>query len=258
MPFGARVEEKVSRFVPVSLFVLSVAAFGQGFTAWQQAGLEQARVRQVSASEIYPDGRPELKFGTSLTVVMLDKTNWTEARALRHLRRTASIFSACGIALDDVDLARGRGPGGKHDMEMSKLHPHGDMPADVVDFALRVPRSASWPRVFLVGRLLGDSALARAYQQGSVPDDEATQYPYMNTAWIAYQAHWEERAEKEYSSLAHELAHLLCRCGHSGGDERHLLHEKRNLLGARILEDDCLRMRTSPFVYPAGKSAESP
>lgn len=247
------------RFATVALLlVLTVAAPGQQYQAWQQAGLERARVRKIAESEIYPDGRPELEHGTSLTVVVLDKTNWTEARALRHLRRTAATFSACGIMLDDVDLARGRGPGGEHDIEMSELHPNGDMPADIVEFASRVPSSASWPRVFLVGRLLGDSALARAYQQGAVSDDEAAQFPYMNTAWIAYQAHWEERAEEEYSSLAHELAHVLCRCGHVGGDERHLLHDKRNMLGARILEEDCTRMRASPLVYALDMSQSTP
>jgi hypothetical protein len=187
----------MSRFAAAAvLSFLSIAAFGQRYEAWQQSGLEQARVRKIAEDEIYPDGRPKLEYGTSPTVVILDKTNWTEARALRHLRRTAAIFAACGIALDGVDLARGRGPDGQHDIDMTDLHPNGDLPADIVELASLVPRAASWPRAFLVGRLLGDEAWARAYQQGAVSDEQAPQFPYMNTAWIAYQAHWEERFAK--------------------------------------------------------------
>lgn len=242
---------------PAIILCLATAALalGQSYRPWPQAEFADARVRSLEAREIYPEGAHEHPWELPLTVVLLDKTNWTEARAIRQLRRTAAIFAPCGIALGDVQLARVRGPEGRHDADMTKHYPGSDMPADVVDFSSRVPADAPWPRVFLVGRLLGDAALARAYQQGDVSDEEARKYPYMNTAWAAYRAHWEERAEDGYSSLAHELAHILCRCGHSGGDHRHLLHEKRNFLGATVLEDDCLKMRSSPLLHSSQRLA---
>lgn len=223
-------------------------AFAQAYRPWPEADFEDARVRRIEPPEIYPDGVPDHQAALPLTVILLDKTNWTEERAIRQLRKTAAIFAACGIVLDDVRLARGRGPNGRHDIDMTTLYPGADMPADVVDFSARVPAGEPWPRVFLAGRLLGDTALARSYQQGAVRDEDLRRFPYMNTAWVAYRAHWEERAEKEYSSLAHELAHVLCRCGHTGGDRRHLLHEKRNFLGAAVLEEDCRRMQLSPLL----------
>jgi hypothetical protein len=224
-------------------------AFAQQYRAWPGSSFENARVRSVMSTEMYPEGAPDYSLRLPLTVVLLDKTNWTEARALRQLRRTAAIFAGCDIALDNVWLARGRGPDGRHDINMTQLYPGSEMPADVVDFSARVPQDAPWPRVFLVGRLLGETVLAKAYLQGGVGDDEAHLFPYMNTAWASYRAHWEERSEKEYSSLAHELAHVLCRCGHSGGNTRHLLHEKRNFLGAAVLEEDCRQMRLSPLLH---------
>ncbi len=233
----------------IAAFLMTgVLAFAQSYRPWPEADFGNARVRRVEAPEIYPEGLPDHRSALSLTVVLLDKTNWTEERAIRHLRKTAAIFAACGIVLDDVQLARGRGPEGRHDLDMTALYPGADMPADVVDFSARVPAGAPWPRVFLVGRLLGDTVVARSYQQGAVEDEESRRFPYMNTAWIAYRAHWEERAEEEYSSLAHELAHVLCRCGHTGGERRHLLHEKRNFLGAAVLEEDCRRMQLSPLL----------
>lgn len=240
----------MTRALIAACLATAALALAQSFRSWPAADFTDARVRMVESPEIYLEGVPEHQSELPLTVILLDKTNWTEARAIRQLRRTAAIFAPCGIVLDDIQLARGRGPDGRHDIDMSALYPGADLPADVVEFSSRVPPQTPWPLVFLVGRLLGDTVLARSYQQGAVQDEESSRYPYMNTVWISYRAHGEERAEKEYSSLAHELAHVLCRCGHTGGDRRHLLHEKRNFLGAAVLEEDCRKMRSSPLLQP--------
>jgi hypothetical protein len=238
----------MTRALVAACVATAALAMAQSYRPWPETDFGDARVRTVESREIYPADVPEHLYELPLTVVLFDKTNWTEARALRQLRKTATIFAPCGIVLGAVQLARGRGPNGRHDIDMSELYPGADMPADVVDFSARVAPDAVWPRVFLVGRMLGDTVLARSYQQGAVADEDSHRFPYMNTAWIAYRAHWDERAEKEYSSVAHELAHVLCRCGHTGGDRRHLLHEKRNFLGAAVLEDDCRKMQLSPLL----------
>ena len=225
-------------------------ALAQSYRPWPEAGFSDVQVRMIESPELYPDGVPEHQSELPLTVILPDKTNWTEARAIPQLRRTAAIFARSGITLGAVQLARGRGPDGRHDIDIAVLYPGADLPADVVELSTRIPAQAAWPLAFLVGRLLGDTVLARSYQQGAVRDEESRRYPYMNTAWISYRAHWEERAEKEYSSLAQELAHVLCRCGHTGGDRRHLLHEKRNFLGAAVLEGDCRKMQLSPLLRP--------
>ena len=69
------------------------------------------------------------------------------------------------------------------------------------------------------------------------------EHPYLNTIWISYRAHWMDRPDEMYSPLAHELGHLLCECGHTGGEHRHLLHEKRNFLGADVLPEHCSAFR---------------
>ena len=246
------------RFRAVAALVLCASAAGQEFESWEQAGFEKARVRTVADEEIYPDGTPASEYTLAMTVVILDGANWTEARALRHLRKTADIYAACGISLRGVRLARGRGPRGRHDIDVATPYPGSEMPVDVVDLARRVPFPEPFPRVFLVGKLEGDETPARAFQQGAVSDEEARRFAYMNTAWIAYKAHWEEKREEEYSAVAHEVAHVLCRCGHSEGPQRHLLHAKRNFLGVKILESDCLRMRSSPLLKPSPGPAKNP
>ena len=232
----------------VASLALSAGAAAQSYQPWSGARLDDARFWSVPAEEIYPEGPPDFAHRLPLTLVILDKTNWTEARALRHVRKTAVIFAACKIELGPITLARGRGPDGMHDIDMNALAEGSNIPLDVVDLAARAPASAPWPRVFFVGRLEGDDALARAYRRGAVDDKNLPQFPYMNSAWVSYQAHWRERSEKGYSSLAHELAHVLCECGHTDGETRHLLHGKRNFLGTKILDSDCAKMTSSSLL----------
>ncbi len=232
----------------------ALAFGGDAFAPWTGSGFEHARVREVSESEIYPDGRPDYDLGLSLTLVELDGTNWTEARVLSHVRRTAAIFGTCGIALDDVTYAKARAPGGEHDIDFTRLHRNAPLPEQVVEMSELVPHEAPWPVVFFVGRLLGDDAYARSYRRGEVPVEELPSYPYMNTVWISFRTHWMERKEKAYSTLAHELGHVLCECGHKPDREHyHLLNEYRNFLGPEVLPEHCAMFRASPLVRPLHK-----
>ncbi len=238
----------MKRLLFVVCLTLASSLAAADYQLWPGARFEHAVARNVATHEIYPDGSPDFPARLPLTLVLLNRTHWSESRALRHVRKTAAIFSACEIELAGVRLARVSLRDGRHDIDMKTLVPGSDLPAAVVDIAARIPVPAPWPRIFFVGRLVGDNALARSYRRGAINAEHARRYPYMNTAWIAYRAHWAERSEDRYSSLAHELAHLLCECGHSGGERRHLLHESRNFLGTAILEEDCRRMRSSPLL----------
>ena len=134
---------------------------------------------------------------------------------------------------------------------MSTLHPQAQVPLDVVRLAGLLPRSADWPAVFFVGRLLGDDALARSYGRGDIPPGRDKDYPYMQTAWIAYKTHWIERRDEDYSSLAHELVHLLCDCEHVEDEEPHLMNTHRNMLSARIRPEHCADILASPLLRPS-------
>lgn len=169
------------------------------------------------------------------------------------MRRTAAILAPCEIRLDRVRYVKARAPGVRHDLDMSAPGPNGAPPLDVQELSAFAPRSADWPLVFFVGRLEGEDALARSYQRGDVPAEKLRDYPYMETAWIAFKTHWIERKEKTYSSVAHELAHLLCACGHREADRRHLLHPYRNFLGAFVLPEDCAAFRASSLVRERGQ-----
>lgn len=238
------------RLPALLLLAVAPAAFPQSF-----GGFADAEVRQLAAGELpEPD---ETRARLPLTAVILRGSNWSEARAMRHLRRTASTFAACGVALEPVTLVRAKTPDGRHDLEMTPQHPRAGTPEDVYRIAGLLPSSARWPVAFFVGRLRGDPALARSYGKGEVAPGQEKLYPYMNTAWMAYKAHWIERRDEDYSSLAHELMHLLCECGHIPGETPHLMHVYRNMLSSRILPEQCESVLESPLLKPA-ENARTP
>ena len=183
-----------------------------------------------------------------LTLVILRGSNWTEKRVLRHVARTGQAFAACGVGLGPVTLVEAKTPDGSHDLRMDHIDPEAGAPRDVVRIAELLPKDIRWPVAFFVGRLHEDDALARSYGRGAVDPGREPDFPYMNTAWFAYKTHWIERRDESYSSLAHELTHLLCECGHVESDEPHMLNTHRNMLSSRILPAHCERLLESPLL----------
>lgn len=231
--------------LPVLLSGPVLAEPRSAFGPWPEAGFENAEQRTLSVREIYPEGLPELPYRMDATVLFDRGTPWTPARAIGQIRRTAAIFAPCGIALRRVRLVRLRLPPGLRRLGAAGNDSDSDVPRNVVALAASLPPETDYPVAFFVGRVEAGDSLAVSYQ---APESSGATAPYFDTAWIGYQAHWLPRADDRYSPLAHELAHLLCRCGHSSGTERHLLHEARNFLSADVLPEHCERFRESALV----------
>ena len=230
------------------LFLLVATATAEpsfGFEGWTEAGFPGAESRMLQAREIYPRGRPDLSYWLGATVLYMRGTPWTEARALRQIRRTASIFKACGIVLRGVRLARLRVPHGARRIAAAAPDPRSGVPPQAASLAAMLPTEATYPVAFLIGRVDGSKSLAVSYR---AHEPDGSQAPYFNTAWIGYQAHWLPRRDDTYSPLAHEFAHLLCRCGHVRTEQRHLLHNARNFLSSDVLPKHCELFRSSPLV----------
>jgi hypothetical protein len=246
------------------LVCLAVPAAGQPgaasdsagrFSALPGTGFEQAVTRLLQPDEIYGKTIPDLDHHLAFTAVYLEGTSWNASRVVRHVRKTARILAPCGIELSAIRLLRARVSRALRNVDVADKYPGSDMPQNVYNLAALLPKNIEWPVLFFVGRIDGEKVLARSYQQGDVAAAELKHYPYMNTAWIAYRAHWVERPEDEYSAVAHEVAHLLCRCGHEQGAQRHLLHEFRNFLGAHVLQQHCELFRRSNLVTSAHRHA---
>jgi hypothetical protein len=233
--------------LPLAALLASGASVGaqSRFAPWAESGFASAEVRQLTERDLYPSRRPDLPLSLDATVLFDRRTAWTQARALRQLRKTAAIFQACGVTLGSVTLVRLSLPDGDRRVDAAKADPETGVPPTVARLAAKLPATAAYPAAFLIGRVAGTASLAVSYRPGRVGQQSA---PYLNTAWIAYQSHWLPRRDDQYSPLAHELAHLLCRCGHTKTAQSHLLHSARNFLSSAVLPDDCERIRSSPLV----------
>ncbi len=224
---------------------LSSAQKESGFKQWTESSFQDAQIRVIAEYEIYPTGRPVLPYTLDTTILYLRGTPWTEARALRHIRRTAAIFEPCGINLGTVQLGRLYLPKADRRLDTSLPDPATGVPDTADRLAALLPTDAVYPVAFLIGRVDGTRSMAISYRPRT---DQHTQAAFLNTAWIGYQAHWFPRKDDQYSPLAHELAHLLCRCGHSDTEQHHLLHSARNFLSSDVLPEHCQRFQGSPFV----------
>lgn len=233
----------------VMLLVLALPSRGGGQTTeqdWLAKGFEKVEIHRIEAGE-FEVAKTPVEFTLPVSFIRLAGSNWTHDRLIRHVSRTATIFSACSIGLGPIEVIEARVPGGRHDLEMENeqgLPP----PADVMKLSAMTPDAAYRPPVFFVGRLHGDEALARSFRRGEVPSEEASRYAYLDTSWIAFKTHWIERNDEEYSTVAHELAHLLCECGHNRAKKRNLLNRYRNFLSSAILPETCEQMRRSPLL----------
>ena len=215
------------------------------FTPWTESGFDSAEARQLAERDVYPEGRPDLPFSLDATVLFDQRTPWTQARAIRQLRKTAGILEPCGVGLGDVTLVRLALATEDRRIDTARADPATGVPPTVERLAARLPATAAYPAAFLIGRVAGTDSLAVSYRARHEGKMAA---PYFNTAWIAYQSHWLPRRDENYSALAHELAHLLCRCGHSKTAQSHLLHSARNFLSSAVLPDDCKRIQSSPLL----------
>lgn len=218
---------------------------------WLARGFEKAEVRNINASDAGADLMLPVSF------IRLAGSNWTHERVMRHIRRTASIFAACGIGLGPIQVIEAKAPGGRHDLDMA-----GDaelpVPRDVLEISAMIPATALRPPVVFAGQLRNDEALARSFRRGDTPPAEAKNHLYLDTSWVAFKTHWIERKDDSYSTVAHELTHLLCECGHERTKQRNILNRYRNFLSGEILPETCARMRRSPLLRGARDHAGAP
>ena len=241
--------ERVRRTAQLLVLVVVAAAAAEassnGFSPWRDSGFSGAEQRWLEASDIYPRGVPSLPYRLDATVMYARGTPWTQARAVRQVRRTAAIFQACGIQIGRVRLARLRLDPGRRRIDAAEADPETGVPASVAELSSMLPSTTPYPAAFLIARVSGTELLAISYR---ALEEAGPGAPYLNTAWIGYRAHWLPRRDDGYSALAHEFGHLLCRCGHTPSPTSHLLHSARNFLSSAVLPEHCESFVSSPLV----------
>ena len=168
-------------------------------------------------------------------------SGWTPEILKNSMRRVAEIYSQCGIKIDHVKLVVVDAP---------------DQLVNVDSFEKMVSKIPVTPRptLFFTRERLENDAAGHAY---TMDKENLFGSVTVNTAWIAgivntayhKNLHIEQKQEG-YSTVAHELAHLLANSEHINSDDgMNLLGGSPEQQNSHIRREQCDAMKTHPSVH---------
>ncbi|MGZ3693058.1 MAG: hypothetical protein ACXWQO_02405 [Bdellovibrionota bacterium] len=185
------------------------------------------------------------KYETQLSFLLFPKTGWTEQLVLDHMKGLAKVYLQCGLKISKTSIyvpTQLQLPA-----VLSKYEKSG--PTSLLDLAEKtteLPR----PLVFLIGDLSDSEAspFSRANFIDSKPVPSALESSLWFPMYVNSPEYIDERKKSPYSSLAHELTHILTLDGdHNNDPIPNLLTiymRRTNLLTPEI----CKEIVTSNFV----------
>lgn len=166
-----------------------------------------------------------------LELVMLRGSAWGPETVYPHIERAQRIFAACDIQFNPVRLITLDAPEFSrtppHDQELVEAHP-----------------PASHPAIYFF-----EGSGSEAYGEDFSPTAPRRVLEY--TAWIGSHINTPEyvRARSpSYDTVAHEIAHLLCNCGHVAPGIPNLLSGQAELVNDQVTPEQCEQFRASPLV----------
>lgn len=168
-----------------------------------------------------------------LELVVLADSGWGPETVYPHIERAQRIFAACDIHFGPVALRTIAAPEfvrqAPADQELVDAHPE-----------LRKPAI-----FFFAG------AGSEAYGEDFSPTAPRRVLEY--TAWIGSHVNSAEyvRARSPlYDTVAHEIAHLLCNCGHVEPGIPNLLSGQVEFVNDQVTPAQCAQFRSSPLARP--------
>jgi hypothetical protein len=184
---------------------------------------------KVENVAIYPESKieEELYYSLDLNLFLNTYNNrWTSEYIVFELKKTASILKKCGIKLTNIKLYTMNSV----DIENSNTDSYGG-----------ISRIIGKPTVFFIPN--GDHKFVGAAYTEKYHKD---QLDLVNTAWIVEAAYIPD--ENNYSTIAHELFHLLTNQGHNQENVRNILSSSTDYLGSDVDPAQCDAAQRSPLV----------
>ncbi len=178
--------------------------------------------------------KPQEKYFFPLSIFMVKGTGWTREQVMSQINRTREILKQCQIEPSPVRLEVIEPPFG---------HTQYTRPHDV-EIVSTLPESLK-PALFFMGADNTSEVYTSNIAEGS------PMAPLMWTGWIsqiimtpAYQS----SIPRSYNPVAHEVAHLLCDCGHTESRNPNLLSDEITLLNDHLTEEQCESFKKSSFM----------
>ena len=183
----------------------------------------------------------------SLTFIMLRNSDWTEESVREQLTRIAVVYLQCGIKISGAELIIVDSPLAQKSVDVSWVGRDDEL------IAKATPRSSHKNvRVFLF-RSEADSMkhdMKRKFAYAYYPKDNFGWDPLDNTVWISSIADdiLRKSYSSDYSSLAHEVTHILCKCGHIDSEEKNLMNKISYYLNGDLTPKQCEQIKRSKFL----------
>lgn len=226
---------------------------------WQEAGYIDPRVTEFSPQL---DSEQTMTHEMDLSTIVLRGSGWDSEDAAEHMNMAANVLAQCGIRVNSVTISEVDRP----NMSVDFLSP--DEARDSAEVHLRQTRQDDFVRsnpiqsrpVVVFARDTGwrNSAYANTsrtfHHNQDVPTDLTyEQTPRLNYTFISRSA---RVSFPRFSTVAHELAHLLCQCSHRDGEPNLLsTFPSRGNNTNRIPDDLCQVFKRSPLVNQIGAGA---
>ena len=196
---------------------------------------------EIPESEIYATSSPavleKMTYEMQLEVYVLQNSNWTDESVKHELIRAADVWQQCGVKFRSIAVM-GISPGSRY----SSINGNDD---------LRLVNSLSInsrPAVFFVHEIAGEPFSGYSYRE--INDYPYKEFPLKGTIWIPdliLTDEYKAKRDPVYSTLAHEIAHVILNLGHIG--TRNILGSTPSLVNATISPNQCKRLRLGTYVH---------
>lgn len=175
----------------------------------------------------------------SPTAVYLRGSGWEPSMIKEELEKTQRIFDQCGIKLDPVKV-----------VEMEPLDGRQDIDQQYDLELVTALGIQDRPLVFFLRSVGIFLSHGEDFAPGS-PMKSLT-----NTSWLGLDLRspgYKAMRDPSYSPVAHEIAHVLCDCGHVEPGQRNLLAGDASFVNDRLTPQQCEDFKKSPLVRSLGR-----
>lgn len=166
-----------------------------------------------------------------LDLIVLKDSAWGPETVYPHVDRAGEIFARCGIRFNPVRLSYAEAP------RFERHAPHDQ------ELAEKVLAQHSKPALFFF-----EGEGSEAFGEDFSPSAPRRVLEY--TGWIASHINtpgYVAARKPTYDTVAHELAHLLCNCGHTPAGQLNLLSGQAEFVNDEITPEQCEQFRASPL-----------
>ncbi|MGZ3723937.1 MAG: hypothetical protein ACXVA9_13430 [Bdellovibrionales bacterium] len=210
---------------------------------------------ELSGDSFYTGNEAQsAQFQTSLSFLLFPESGWTEDLVREHVKGLAQTYLQCGLKISTVSIYMPSQL--KLPVELSKFQKEGPTSlAQLAAATIELPH----PLVFLIAGLSDaeGSPFSRAkFTEMTTPIASALENTLWFPMYVNSPEYINERSHSPYSSLAHELTHILTLDGDHNNDPvpnlMTIYMRRTNLLTPEL----CTEILSSQFVRPSAPAAQ--